>query len=172
MWNLFWNFELLFSSISFLLWTLPCCRPAQDLRYREVTVDVDSLSMALRYTAHQLLILNRNFYLANDIYELMRPKHYIYHSERLSFIHLSSTAISVPIFWHKAERGFCTGVHLSALPWSKFSLVSLSPVKAVLFNACSVNSKSLLLPDIFTEKIPGPRVFNRNIGQTERWTHL
>ncbi len=127
------------------------------------TVEVlDSRSMALRYTAQQLLNLKQNYHLQKDAYELcrnaglLRQRRYLNRSVGRSYCFSTSNNICVPTSRRQTKRASYTGAvlgNLSSLVRSELpSVVRQSPVNVALFNARSVNNKALLLSDIITDR--------------------
>lgn len=118
--------------------------------------------MALRYTARQLSNLKGNFYLANDTHTLcshvgiLRPTRYIHHSSRRSFSLSSVTSTDIyPAFLRKSQMLLCRprGVHFNNLSFLKREVASSAPclLNSALFNARSVNNKTMILSDIITD---------------------
>ncbi len=127
------------------------------------TVEVlDSRSMALRYTAQQLLNLKQNYHLQEDAYELccnaglLRQRQYLHRSVGRSYCLSTSNNICVPTSRRQTKRASYTGAvlgNLSTLVRSELlSVVCQSLVHVALFNARSVNNKALLLSDIITDR--------------------
>ncbi len=123
-----------------------------------VSVEVlDSRSMALRYTAQQLLNLKQNYRLQKDAYELCRnaglliQRRYLHRSVGRSHCLSTSNNICVPTSRRQTKRGSYTGAVLGNLS-ELLSVVRQSPVNVALFNARSVNNKALLLSDIITDR--------------------
>ncbi len=120
--------------------------------------------MALRYSACNLLTLNRNYPLSSDTYELcrnvgiLRCTRYIHRASRRWFTRSSADAVRVPIFHRKSRSLLSSGVdfkNLSALNRVECASSSSTPprlVKAALLNARSVNNKAALLSDIIIEE--------------------
>lgn len=151
---------LLFLSLNYFWNQLICCTD-NDIRSCKLAA---SPVMALRYIAGKLMNLKRNYFLANDTFELcrnvgiLRPMRYMHRASRRKFIHDISDSISVPVFQRKTNRLLCNGVDFNNL--SVLKRVEIAPsfltlpslVKSALFNARSVNNKAVILSYTIIEK--------------------
>lgn len=157
-------FGLLFLSLSSTRRDLHFYCLPRDAHGIRILAAGDSLIMALRYTASNLLNLKRSYRLSNGAYKLCRhvgilqPTRYIHRASRRGFLRASSDNILVPLFQCKAYRLVRAGANFNNLSALQFVeqplLASTAPclTKTALFNALSVNNKSLILSDIIAEK--------------------
>lgn len=125
---------LLFQILNVCCWNQLSHCPAQDLHFCRAATGVDSFCMALRYTACRLLNLQRNYYLAHDIFAtcsdvgILRRKRYLHRSSRRSFTCSSSDVVFYPTFRCKPRKRWYNPVgvnynNLSALTFKEHSSV-------------------------------------------------
>lgn len=140
-------------------------RCATGIQCLEPAVFADLMTMALRYTARELLNLKQNpSRLAKDSYDrcrdagLLRLKRYIHRGSMRSFTASSSPSICISTCRFKTNNLFYTGIdqrNLILVP--RVEIKSLltpfhSSAYAALFNARSVNNKALFLSDFILDK--------------------